>query len=206
MSDTLIDRVREAGEADDETSTRILDAALDRFSTFGLRRTTMDDIASSAGVGRATLYRRFAGRDEIVRAVILRELWRFIAEVDERVSHIEDPRERFVESFVGTLQAARSQPLLGRLIEIEPDLLLPFLTIDAAPALAVARAYLTQELARNQADGHITADADPEIVAELLVRLCQSLLLTPTGMIDPDDDAGLRDFAETYLAPALFAG
>ncbi len=206
MSDALIDRVREAGEADDETATRILDAALDRFSTFGLRRTTMDDIASSAGVGRATLYRRFAGRDEIVRAVILRELSRFITEVDQRVAHIEDPRERFVESFVGTLQAARSQPLLGRLLEIEPDLLLPFLTVDAAPALAVSRVYLTQELARNQADGHITADADPEVVAELLVRLCQSLLLTPTGKIDPDDEAGLRDFAETYLAPALFHG
>ena len=43
-----------------------------------------------------------------------------------------------------------------------------------------------------------------DLVAEMLVRLCQSLLLTPDGMIRLDDDAGLRRLARTYLAPALF--
>ena len=36
------------------------------------------------------------------------------------------------------------------------------------------------------------------------MRLCQSLLLTPDGMIQLDDDAGLRHLARAYLAPALF--
>jgi AcrR family transcriptional regulator len=78
----LLEQVRGATDTDDEVSGRILDAALDRFAAFGLRRTTMEDIASAADVARATVYRRFTGRDEIVRAVILREMARFIAEVD----------------------------------------------------------------------------------------------------------------------------
>ena len=124
-ADHLLDEVRDAAEVDDQTSARILDAALDRFTTFGVRRTTMDDIASAAGIGRATVYRRFAGRDEIVRAVILREMARFIGEVDAAVQAIDDPLERFVEEFVATLREAREHPLLRRLLEVEPDCCCP---------------------------------------------------------------------------------
>ena len=203
-TDPLLDEVREAAQVEDQTSARILDAALDRFTTFGVRRTTMDDIASAAGIGRATVYRRFAGRDDIVRAVILREMARFIGEVDAAVQAIDDPLERFVEGFVATLREARAHPLLRRLLEVEPDLLLPFLTLQGAPALSLSRAYLSGEFRRSQSEGHIRADVDVDLVAEMLVRLCQSLLLTPDGMIEVDDDAGLRHLARAYLAPALF--
>lgn len=203
-AEPLLEQVRGAAEVDDATSARILDAALDRFTTFGVRRTTMDDIAAVAGIGRATVYRRFAGRDDIIRAVILREMGRFIDEVDAAVQRIEDPLDRFVEGFVATLREAREHPLLRRLLEVEPDLLLPFLTLQGAPALSLSRAYLADEFRQSQADGHIRADVDVDLVAEMLVRLCQSLLLTPEGLIELDDDAGLRHLARAYLAPALF--
>lgn len=200
----LLEQVRGATEVDDATSTRILDAALDRFTTFGVRRTTMDDIAATAGIGRATVYRRFAGRDDIIRAVILREMGRFIDEVDAAVQRIEGPIDRFVEGFVATLRHAREHPLLRRLLEVEPDLLLPLLTLQGAPGLSLSRAYLADEFRQSQADGHIRSDVDVDLVAEMLVRLCQSLLLTPAGRIELDDDAGLRHLARAYLAPALF--
>lgn len=200
----LLAEVRQAAEVDDATAARILDAALDRFTTFGVRRTTMDDIAAEAAIGRATMYRRFAGRDDIVRAVILREMARFIGEVDAAVQAIDDPLERFVEGFVATLREAREHPLLRRLLEVEPDLLLPFLTVQGTPALTLSRAYLAQELRTSQSLGHIRADVDVDLVAEMLVRLCQSLLLTPEGLIRLDDDAGLRQLGRAYLAPALF--
>ena len=202
----LLDLVREAAEVDDETSARILDAALRRFAADGVRGTTMDDIAREARIGRATVYRRFSGRDEIVRAVLLREMARFIGEVDAAVQRIDDPLERFVEGFVATLREARDHPLLRRLLEVEPDQLLPALTLEGTPALTLARAYLAQEFRRSQADGHIHGDVDVDLVAEMLVRLCQSLLLTPGGMIELDDDAGLQHLARAYLAPALFTG
>lgn len=200
----LLSQVRDAAEVDDATSARILDAALDRFTTDGVRRTTMDDIASAAGIGRATLYRRFAGRDEVIRAVILREMGRFISEVDATVQRIADPLDRFVEGFVATLREAREHALLRRVLEVEPDLLLPFLTLQGGPALSLSRAYLADEFRQSQASGHIRADVDVDLVAEMLVRLCQSLLLTPDGLIELRDDAGLRHLARAYLAPALF--
>lgn len=202
----LLAEAREAAEVDDATSARILDAALDRFTIFGIRRTTMDDIAAAAGVGRATVYRRFAGRDDIVRAVVLREVARFIGEVDAAVQAIDDPLERFVEGFVATLRTARENQLLRRLLEVEPDLILPFLTVQGDQALSLSRAYLSHEFHASQQTGHIRDDVDVDLAAEMLVRLCHSLLLTPHGLIELDDDAGLRHLARVYLAPALFTG
>ncbi len=200
----VLERVRAATDTPDPTDVRILDAALATFVDVGLRRTTVDDIASAARVGRATIYRRFATRDGVVRAVILRELARFVGEVDAAVQPIADPRERLVEQIVATLREAREHPLLRRLTELEADLLLPFLTVQAAPALALCRASLVEELTRSQQAGAIEADLDLETVAELLVRVCQSLLLTPDGHIRPDHEQDLRDVARAHLVPLAF--
>ena len=202
MTEDLLARAQELGE--DATSTRILDAALARFELFGVRRTTMDDVAAAASVGRATLYRRFSGRDEIVQATMLREMARFIATVDEAGAAPDEPREQLVEGFVTILRAARTHPVLSRLLETEPDVILPFLTVENAPLLALCRDYLTEQLEGWQAAGLVAAEVEPQVLAEVLVRLSQSLLVTPRGAIDADDPDALRSMARTYLVPLVF--
>ncbi len=49
--------------------TVILDAALRVFGQYGYRRTSMDDIAREAGIGKGTIYLSFAGKDEVFRAL-----------------------------------------------------------------------------------------------------------------------------------------
>jgi len=51
------------------TPERIRRAALARVSRYGFRRTSMEDIASEAGVSRAALYLQFRNKDEIFRSV-----------------------------------------------------------------------------------------------------------------------------------------
>jgi AcrR family transcriptional regulator len=204
VTDAVLARAAEELQIEDDTSRRILDAAVERFTRFGIRRTTMDDVAAAAGVGRATLYRRFAGRDEIVRASVTREMARFVTNVHGAVRDLDDPGEQLVEGFVTILRAAREHPLLNRLIETEPEYLLPFLTTQGGPVLAMCRDYLAGQLAAAQRAGTMVADLDPSVVAELVVRLSQSLLLTPTGVIDADDEDGLRRVARACFLPALF--
>lgn len=200
----VVARALERLHVDDDTSRRILDAAVERFTTFGIRRTTMEDIAAAAGIGRATLYRRFAGRDDVVRATVTREMARFVTTVDGTVRGLDDPADQFVEGFVTILRSAREHPLLNRLIETEPESLLPFLTTQAEPVLALCRDYLAGQLAASQRAGTMIADVDPTVVAELMVRLSQSLLLTPKGVVDATDEEGLRQLVRTYIVPLLF--
>jgi AcrR family transcriptional regulator len=69
--------MRGAGAVEAPTRARILEAAEQRFATFGYRRTGIAEIARDAGVAAGTLYRYFENKEEIFRAVMreLTESW-----------------------------------------------------------------------------------------------------------------------------------
>src|SRR4051812_31757905 len=113
---TALDGAPEAATAD-ATTERILAAALTQFESFGVRRTTMEDVARRARVSRVTIYRRFPGKERLVEAVILREAHRFFAELEAAVVRLDSVEDRIVEGFARTLAAAREQRLLNRLLD-----------------------------------------------------------------------------------------
>jgi AcrR family transcriptional regulator len=49
----------------------ILDGALERFSHYGFRRTSMEDIAQTAGISRAALYLHFNSKEDIFRGLAM---------------------------------------------------------------------------------------------------------------------------------------
>jgi AcrR family transcriptional regulator len=51
------------------TRDRILNAAETRFSSYGFKRTSMEDIAGEAGISRAALYLQFRNKEEIFRGL-----------------------------------------------------------------------------------------------------------------------------------------
>ncbi|MER7547032.1 TetR/AcrR family transcriptional regulator [Spirillospora sp. NPDC127506] len=191
-----------AGPESEPQSGRILDAAQRCFETYGPRRTTMDDVARESGLGRATIYRRFPTKGDLVTGVLLREARRFFAELDEAVAALPTLEERLVEGFAVALRISREQRLVNRLLVVEPELILPHSTVKAGPLLAAARGYIAGRLRTAQRLGAAPAGVDPEVVAEILVRLTHSLVLTPEGHI-PLDDEGARSFARRYLLPMV---
>lgn len=57
---------------------RILDAAAELFTKHGYSETSIDAIAAHAGIGKLTLYRRFANKEALLRTVVARlsEKWK----------------------------------------------------------------------------------------------------------------------------------
>jgi AcrR family transcriptional regulator len=51
----------------------ILDAARTRFAQFGMKKTTVEEIARDAGVGKAAIYEHFAGKEALLAAVVRHE-------------------------------------------------------------------------------------------------------------------------------------
>lgn len=182
-------------------SEEVIDAALRQFELFGLARTTMDDIARRAGVSRVTIYRRFAGKDALVEAVLMRELRRFLADLDEAIAPLATAEEKLVEGFVFTLEAVRNHRLLQRMLESEPELVLPPFTVQGGPVIEVAREFLAAGLAREVPDNR--GGEELLTVADIVVRLVLSFALTPQTMVDLDDPEVARDFARRYLSPIL---
>ncbi|MGO8950349.1 MAG: TetR/AcrR family transcriptional regulator [Ktedonobacterales bacterium] len=53
-----------------QTRRRIVEAAAARMLTNGVGRTTVDEVIEAAGVGKSQMYHYFAGKDDLVEAVI----------------------------------------------------------------------------------------------------------------------------------------
>jgi AcrR family transcriptional regulator len=193
----------EPAETLDPYAERILAAARRLLLEHGLSRTSLADVARAAGVSEATLYRRFAGRDELLRTVLGREVQAFIAQMDEHAGTIEDPVERLVAGFVFLAQALRRHELAQRLLATDPERVLPLMTVHGGPWIALAREYVRDQATRAPGGGALTAD--PEQVAELLVRIAHSLVLTPDTVLPLDDDEQLASLARATLAPMTIA-
>ncbi|MFF8414413.1 TetR/AcrR family transcriptional regulator [Streptomyces omiyaensis] len=190
--------------AEDRTALRILDAALEQFTLLGLRRSSVDDVAKRAGVSRVTVFRRFRSKDRLVEATLLRELARFYELLDATVAPLPTMEERVVEGFVVTLRHTRVHPLFGGLLRLEPELVLPHLTVRGGSTLSSTVDYLTVHLRRAQKAEGRPGD-DPRPLAELMVRVAVSFLLNPAGCVAMDDEEQARAFARRYLAPLLAA-
>ena len=174
---------------------------MEEFLAYGLRRTNVDAVARRAGVSRATLYRRFEGKDALVQAVLVRESRRFFAGVADAVAGLGSPVDRLVEGFVVGVRFAREDPLLNRLLASDPEALLPYLTTNGELVVAAARDFLVR-----QAPEVPVADRTPAGVAEVFVRLAISFTLLPGGAIPLATDDEVRAFARGYLAPLMRSG
>jgi AcrR family transcriptional regulator len=192
-----------AAEALDPASEAILDAARAALVEHGLRRTSLDDIARLAGVSRATLFRRFPNRDALLVTLVAREAQRLIARVDEHVDLTRPPQRRVVDGFLAFVTEVRRHDLLRRLVATDPETILPLLTTDAEPVIALGRTYLAGHLRRAQEDG-AELTGDPEHIAELLARIAHSLAIAPGTTLPVDDPTRLAAFARTTLAPIAF--
>lgn len=190
------------GEALDLVGEEILDAALEQFQLVGIRRSSVEDVARRAGVSRVTVYRRFPRKEVLIREMAAREVRRVVAAVDAETSGIEGFSDRVAESFVVMLRVVREHPLIKRLLVVEPDEMLRYLTIEGEAVIAIGTAYVAEEIRRAQRSGE-APEYDPEPVAEVLVRLAHSLLLTPAGVIPVNDEQAEREFARLHLTPLL---
>lgn len=188
-----------ADPSTDEVGESIVDAALAEFLTYGLRRTTVDLVARRAGVSRATLYRRFDGKDALVAAVLVRESRRFFASIATAVAEVSTVEERLVEGFAVGMRYARTDRLLNRLLASDPEALLPYLTTNGELVVAAARDFLVRQGGSSVSVG----DRTPAGVAELFVRLAISFTLMPRSAIPLDTDDDVRGFARAYLAPLM---
>ena len=68
----------------------ILDAAVRLFSRYGVKRTSMGDLAEEAGVARQTLYNAYKNKDDVLRALIRYHTDMAIDEIKAGLDGVQD--------------------------------------------------------------------------------------------------------------------
>lgn len=183
----------------DEPANRVLAAAAELMRAYGLRRWTMEDVADRAGLGRTTVYRSFADRDELVHAVLARELRDTIATIEQATSAQHSTEDKIIAGGAAAL-AALSTSIVDRLIQTDPATVLPFLTIHAGPLLAIARQAIATFI--RAADPTISPRLATEI-GEAAARLGLSFVLVRDTVVAIDDPDAVRRYVRALVQPIL---
>lgn len=189
----------------DDARDRLIDAAETCFTRFGVAKTTLEDIATEAGVSRATVYRYFeGGRDEIILGVVLREGREFLAALGRRVQREETLGDAIVEGVLYTVAAVRKNEHLALLFA--PEVAGHTTSIAGA---STALYELTQDFLRPifeqaRAAGQLRDGIIAEDAAEFVLRMILSLLSVAGPRAR--SQAKEREFLRTYCAGALVRG
>lgn len=77
----------------------VLKVALDIFAQYGLTKTTIDDIAKAAGVGKSSIYYYFENKEDIFRAVIETQVQKVQEKIKAAIDAATDPKEK-LKAFV----------------------------------------------------------------------------------------------------------
>jgi len=177
---------------------RAREAVLTCIGRFGLAKTTIDDIAREAGCSRATLYRYFDGKPEIVRSAVVAE--------HERVAGVVVAAGRAASTFGDAVVAAvvagarelRGHDALQFLLAHEPEAVIGHLAFGPGDRLLIA----VGDAIAPAFDRWLTPD-DAIRAGEWLARVVRSYVLMPHPPIDFTDPTAARVFLEQFVIPGL---
>lgn len=167
---------------------RLIAAAAAITSESGWSAVTMSKVAGRAGVSRQTVYNELGSKPALGQAMVLRELDRFLAAVDEELDSHDDLVEAIRSAAERILEMARANPLLDAVLASahgvtrgEPgsdNELLPFLTTDAAPLISAATAVIADKLPVRFPDVALS-EHEARVAIDSVVRLVLSHVMQP---------------------------
>lgn len=176
-----------------EADAAILDAALDLLIERGVETTSIEQVARRAGVTRATVYRRFPDKIQMLIAAI-HQAW----DLPGGPSGLPEPRDvtellAWWAQAIGGPERRRARRLLRRLmtsLHDYPELQDAYTNVSIKPRAEWIRAVLARERDR----GRFPPDTDLDVVGQILTGAIATHLLTHP------DDSTVAEIEAFFLA------
>jgi AcrR family transcriptional regulator len=174
---------------------RILEATYECVARYGLAKTTVDDAARAAGLSRATVYRHFpGGKDQLVAEVIGWEATRFFGRLAEAVAGADTFPRLLEEALLFAHRAILEHEVLQKILQTEPERLLPTLTVESWRLRDLVVAFLVPSVPAAALRPGVT----PQAAADYVARMLLSFISAP-GRWNLDDPAQVRELVRTEL-------
>jgi AcrR family transcriptional regulator len=184
---------------DADARKRIIDAASRLVDGRGAGQTTVSDIADALGITRRTVYRYFAGTEQLFTAVADVALGSFVAQIDRLVADM-DVTGQLVEVVAHIIERLPHEPQLALLLANDRSNTFSraMLTADV-----IARCRAILHHARIDWDQLGFDDRTIDELVEFLLRIIQSMVVAPPD--PPRSGAELRAYLHRWIGPALAA-
>ncbi|HET9077141.1 MAG TPA: TetR/AcrR family transcriptional regulator [Acidimicrobiales bacterium] len=171
-----------------------LDAAVRCFVRYGVHRTSVQDVAAEMKVNRTTVYRQVGNVDAMLRLVNARAVHRIVEEAFRRADPASVSAHTVVQLLADLIEMVRSDPVVGKVLGDELDLV-GTLVADLPAMIERVVAAVTPGLEAAMRSGRL-ARGDARSLAEWMTRIGGSCILAP-----PPGD--LRAFLAEVLVPVL---
>ena len=157
-----------------------LDAARDCILDVGWKRTTLTDVARRAGVSRMTIYRTWPDMQTLLADLMTREWAGIVTAAPEAGGDAVDP-ERVAAGVVAAVRELRANPLFRRILDVDPDLVVPYLLDRRGRSQDLILDALAARIATGQEQGNLRA-GDPVLVARTVLLAAQGFALSAHTM------------------------
>ncbi|MBK6510552.1 MAG: TetR/AcrR family transcriptional regulator [Haliea sp.] len=184
---------------DDPMVARILDAGEQCIHRFGIRRTSMGEVARVGKLSRGSIYRYFSAKEALVEGIIRRRQEAFL----NRTEALLEKETRLVDKLTLAVLAGRKdmqEGIFAALAEVEPETLAMMFLDPRFYHRSVS--FWPPHVRLAQEAGEVAAALDVVFVTDFIVRLAVSLVMFPTIEVDLRSRKSLH----AYLQQALRMG
>ncbi|MCD4533210.1 TetR/AcrR family transcriptional regulator [Nocardioides sp. cx-169] len=182
-----------------------LDAARACILDVGWRRTTLTEVARRAGVSRMTIYRSWSDMPTLLGDLMTRE-WTGVVQAAVAAEGADRPAvDRLVSGIVGTVRVLRENELFVRIVELDPELVLPYVLSRRGRSQDLILSLTEAAIRDAQAAGEVRA-GNPVAIARGLLLATHGFVLSAHTMVDDlaseaELDAELTTLLTRSLAP-----
>lgn len=182
-----------------------LDAARECILDVGWRRTTLTEVARRAGVSRMTIYRAWADMPSVLGDLMTREWVGVLTRVTHSRREDDDPVLRLRTDLVEMVRALRANELFVRIVELDPELVLPYLLARRGRSQDAILEAVEAAVRAGQRGGAIRR-GHPTAIARALVLAAHGFVMSVHTMVDDDVteadlDRELARVVEGLLSP-----
>jgi AcrR family transcriptional regulator len=187
----------------DNVRERILEATYACVARYGLAKTTVEDAAREARLSRATIYRYFpGGKEQLIGEAVAWESARFFWRLTEAVAGAADFARLLEDALMFAHRAIEEHAVLQKVLQTEPERLLPHLTIASDRLIPSIKTFLAPSLARERLQPGVTVDQAAEYLAHMVLSYTGT-----QGRWDLTDRAQVASLVHTeFLAGVLVPG
>jgi AcrR family transcriptional regulator len=190
--------LRHIGRPEPTARDLYLDAARACILDVGWRRTTLTEVARRAGVSRMTIYRSWSDMPQLLGDLMTRE-WGGVVTVAASGPEESGTVERIVGTATRAIRALRENELFVRIVELDPQLLLPYLLSRRGRSQQAILDLLADQLRAGQALGEVRG-TDPDVLARAMLLATHGFVLSGHTMVD---DVASEDALDAELAEIL---
>ena len=179
---------------------RILDAAEKCIHRFGIRRTSMGEVARVGGLSRGSIYRYFGDKENLVQGVLARRQALFLNSTEAELESLPT----LVDKVTYTVVAARKdteEGIFASLAQTEPETVATMYLDPAFYRRSVA--FWPPHIRAAQAAGEISTNVDVAAATDFVMRLAVSMTLFPDMGLSLKSRARIRAYLERMLLSGL---